>query len=181
MNDRLPAARTLAAVDSVYSSAGGIQAPPRGLGVAGASRGDAGAALRRRELRRVFAFLVAGGVSAAATLTLTSLLMVLARIPFILAAIPSTELGILINFSINDRHAFRDLLGHRRPLPIRLVRFHLTCAFGQSLILALSVLMHDAARWPPLFAQALPIGLVTGINFAAHRFWTYRGSRKHAP
>jgi len=83
-------------------------------------------------------------------------------------------------FSINDRLAFRDLSGHRRPLLIRLLRFHVTCATGQTIIYLSSLYLHDIAHWRVLFAQGLPIGLVTVLNFALHRFWTYRGSRKLA-
>lgn len=133
---------------------------------------------RHREARRVRAFLVAGGLSAAVTLAVTAALTDLAHWPFAAAAVVATELGILVNFSVNDRMTFRDLPGHRRGLPLRLARFHLTCATGQSLILLLSVLLHDVAHWHTLTAQALPIGVVTAVNFALHRFWTYRGAAR---
>ena len=129
-----------------------------------------------RVARRIRAFLVAGGLSAAATLAVTAALTDLARWPFVAAAMIATELGILVNFSVNDRMTFRDLPGHRRGLPLRLARFHITCAAGQSLILLLSVLLHDVAHWRTLPAQALPIGVVTAVNFVLHRFWTYRAA-----
>jgi putative flippase GtrA len=131
-----------------------------------------------REARRIRAFLLAGGLSAAVTLAVTAALTDLARWPFVAAAVLATELGILVNFSVNDRMTFRDLPGHRRGLPLRLARFHLTCATGQSLILLLSVLLHDVAHWRTLTAQAVPIGVVTAVNFALHRFWTYRGAAR---
>lgn len=132
-----------------------------------------------RELSRIIAFLFAGGVSAAVTITVTKLFydivlhdMGLLRFP--LAAVVGTEVGILVNFAINDRLAFRDLSGHKRRFPVRLLRFHVTCATGQSLILLISWLLHDVAKLGTVVAQGLPIVLVTGINFALHRFWTYR-------
>lgn len=131
-----------------------------------------------REARRVRAFLLAGGLSAAVTLAVTAALTDLALWPFVVSAVVATELGILVNFSVNDRMTFRDLPGHRRGLPLRLARFHVTCATGQSLILLLSVLLHDVAHWRTLTAQALPIGVVTAVNFALHRFWTYRGAAR---
>lgn len=134
-------------------------------------------ALEHRELRRVVAFLFAGGTSAVVTLAVTSVLHEVAFVPFLVAAVCGTELGILVNFTVNDVVSFRDLAGHRRSFPVRLLRFHATCAVGQSLILALSVLLHDTWHWRAVVAQAVPIVLVTAVNFSLHRFWTYRGAR----
>ena len=134
--------------------------------------------LRDRELHRVVSFLFAGGISAIVTLTVTSVLESSAHLPFLIAAICGTELGILVNFTVNDVVSFRDLAGHRRGLPARVARFHLTCAVGQSLILLLSLLLHDLWHWPTVFAQAVPIVLVTAVNFTMHRFWTYRGRQR---
>lgn len=143
--------------------------------------GRARALRRHREVSRLAAFLLAGGASALVTITVTALLVDAAHLPFLWAAIVGTELGILVNFSFNDRFAFRDLSGHRRPFFARLLRFHLTCALGQTLILLLSLLLHDVAHWRSVFAQALPIGLVTCVNFVMHRFWTYRDLRGRRP
>jgi putative flippase GtrA len=132
--------------------------------------------LGHRELRRFVSFMVAGGLSAVVTITVTSLMTDLAGQRFLWSALAGTELGILVNFAVNDRQAFRDLAGHRRPLPVRLARFHLTCAMGQTLILLCSLVLHDVAHWRTVFSQAVPIVLVTGVNFAMHRFWTYRGA-----
>jgi putative flippase GtrA len=137
------------------------------------------AVLQHRESRRLVAFLLAGGVSALLTITVTAVLVDARHIAFFWSALVGTELGIIVNFSINDALAFRDLAGRHRPLLVRLARFHVTCATGQTLILLLSLVLHDVARWDSKFAQALPIGLVTGVNFLMHRFWTYRGSRHH--
>jgi putative flippase GtrA len=133
--------------------------------------------LRNREVRRVVAFLFAGGISALVTIGTTALVGDLTQARFVWSALVGTELGILVNFSINDRLAFRDLAGHRRAFPVRLLRFHVTCALGQTIILLLSVGLHDFGHWPQVFAQALPIGVVTCVNFAMHRFWTYRGRK----
>jgi len=133
---------------------------------------------RHREARRVAAFLFAGGISAAVTIAATALLTNLIGTPFLWSAIAGTELGILINFAINDHMAFRDLAGHARTLPVRLIRFHATCALGQTVILLLSLGLHDLNHWSTVFAQAAPIGVVTIFNFAMHRFWTYRGGRR---
>ncbi|MGH2514840.1 MAG: GtrA family protein [Ktedonobacterales bacterium] len=135
--------------------------------------------LRHREVRRLVAFLVAGGISALVTISVTALLTNQVRTGFLLAAIAGTELGILVNFSINDRLAFRDLDGQTRPLLVRVVRFHVTCALGQTLILLFSLVLHDVVHWNTITAQALPIGVVTVVNFVMHRFWTYRGASKH--
>lgn len=140
--------------------------------------------LSNRELSRIIAFLFAGGVSAVVTITVTKLfydivLHNIGPLNFLLSALVGTEVGILVNFAINDRLAFRDLSGHTRRFPVRLLRFHVTCATGQSLILLISWMLHDEAKLGTVVAQALPIVLVTGINFALHRFWTYRGSSKH--
>lgn len=133
--------------------------------------------LAQRETQRVLAFLVAGGVSAMVTMSTTALLTHFAGFSFLVASLVGIELGILVNFSFNDHIAFRDLSGHRRPLHIRLERFHVTCALGQSLILLASLGLHDLLHWPGTIAQALPIGLVTCVNFLMHRFWTYRAAR----
>jgi putative flippase GtrA len=149
----------------------------RPTGSSGHGRARLQALLGHRELRRFIAFLIAGGLSAVATITVTAVLTDLAQQRFLWSAIAGTELGILVNFTINDRKAFRDLEGHSRALPVRLVRFHVTCAVGQTLILLLSLVLHDVAHWRTVFAQAVPIALVTGVNFAMHRLWTYRGAR----
>lgn len=136
-----------------------------------------------RELRRVIAFLFAGGISAIVTMAVTKLfydivLRNIGPLHFLLAALVGTEVGILVNFAINDRLAFRDLSGHKRSLHIRILRFHITCATGQSLILLISWTLHDVVGLGTVVSQALPIALVTVVNFALHRFWTYRGSSK---
>lgn len=136
--------------------------------------------LEQREARRVLAFLIAGGVSAIVTMSTTALLTHFAGFSFLFASLVGIELGILVNFSFNDRFAFHDLTGHRRPLHIRLERFHVTCALGQSLILLSSLVLHELLHWPGTIAQALPIGLVTCVNFLMHRFWTYRAARARA-
>lgn len=150
-------------------------------------KGDSASLLKQllsnRELFRVIAFLFAGGVSAVVTITVTKLffdivLRNVGSLQFLLSAVIGTEVGILVNFAINDRLAFRDLAGHRRALPVRALRFHITCATGQSLILVTSWMLHDGAHLGTVAAQALPIVCVTGINFALHRFWTYRGARR---
>ncbi len=150
------------------------------VGARGATIARARALLLNREIRRIIAFLFAGGISALVTIGTTALVTDLTQARFVWSALAGTELGILVNFSVNDRISFRDLAGHRRAFPIRLLRFHMTCALGQSIILLLSVGLHDLAHWHQVFAQALPIGVVTCINFAMHRFWTYRGSRSAA-
>ena len=138
--------------------------------------------LRHREVRRLVAFVIAGGVSALVTISVTAVLNNQAHIGFFWAAVAGTELGILVNFTVNDRLAFRDLEGRSRPFVVRLARFHVTCALGQTLILLLSLGLHDLAHWNSIFAQALPIGMVTCVNFLMHRFWTYRaiGGRKRS-
>ncbi len=132
--------------------------------------------LTEPETRRVVAFLIAGGVSTLVTLAVTSLLTDVWGQRFLWSAIAGTELGVLVQFAINDRLAFRDLAGHRRRLPVRLLRYHLTCAAGQSIILLLSLVLHDVVHWRAVFAQAVPIMFVTAFNFLMHRFWTYRGA-----
>lgn len=139
----------------------------RGAGLARRLRAD-------RELRRVVAFLIAGGISALVTLTVTAALTDLWHQRFLWAAIAGTELGILVNFAVNDHLAFRDLAGHRRAFPLRLARYHVTCAAGQSIILLLSLLLYDGAHLPTMLAQGVPIVVVTAFNFVMHRFWTYR-------
>lgn len=139
--------------------------------------------LSNRELRRVIAFLFAGGVSAVVTIAITKLCFEVVvrdsgQLRFLLAALIGTEVGILVNFTINDRLAFRDLSGHQRRFPLRILRFHATCATGQTLILLISWALHDGAKLGTVVSQSLPIVFVTGINFALHRFWTYRGSSK---
>jgi putative flippase GtrA len=133
--------------------------------------------LRHPELRRLTLFLAAGGLSALVTITVTSALTDLEHERFLWAALIGTEVGILVNFALNDRHTFGDLAGHRRSWPVRVARFHVTCATGQTLILLLSLMLHDALHWRAALAQALPILLITGVNFAMHRFWTYRVAR----
>lgn len=132
------------------------------------------------ETRRVMVFLVAGGVSTLVTLLVTSLMTEVWGQRFLWSAIAGTELGVLVQFVINDRLAFHDLAGHDRRLLVRLARYHLTCAAGQSIILLVSLVLHDVVHWRAVFAQAVPIVLVTTFNFLMHRFWTYRGARRVA-
>lgn len=169
--------------EPITSAQASIQSPAGAASRSGelaVSRGGMWARLRTllgsREVRRIVAYLFAGGVSAVVTISTTAALEHLGQVLFAYAAIAGTELGILVNFAFNDRQAFRDLDGHQRAWPVRLVRYHITCAAGQTLILVISLVLHDLAHWPGVFAQALPIGLVTVFNFLMHRFWTYRGS-----
>jgi putative flippase GtrA len=170
--------------EPITSAPAPIQSPMGGAGPSGLLVGSGGGLslrlrtlLANREVRRVAAYLFAGGVSAIVTISTTAALEHLVQALFAYAAIAGTELGILVNFAFNDRQAFRDLDGHHRAWPVRLVRYHVTCAAGQTLILLISLVLHDLEHWPGVFAQALPIGLVTIFNFLMHRFWTYRGSR----
>jgi putative flippase GtrA len=166
----LPIASVPSTAGPALPTAGGPWRTPRSLVTA---------LLQHKESRRLIAFLMAGGVSALVTITLTAVLVDVRHVAFLWSALAGTELGIIVNFSINDAFAFSDLAGHQRPLLVRLARFHVTCATGQALILLLSLVLHDVARWDSKFAQALPIALITGVNFLMHRFWTYRGSRHH--
>ena len=171
---------SLGAASESATGTGASSALPR---VRPATIGSRGVALVRRirddrETRRVAAFLLAGAASALVTLSVTAALTDLAHLRFLWAAIAGTELGILVNFAFNDHLAFRDLAGHRRALPLRLARYHVTCAAGQSIILVLSLLLYDGARLPTMLAQGIPIGVVTIFNFVMHRFWTYRAVRR---
>jgi putative flippase GtrA len=128
---------------------------------------------QHRETRRLVAFLFAGGVAAICTITSTALLDRFTPWPFVLSAALGTEIGILVSFMINDLLAFRDLARDRH-ITLRAMRFHVTCAIGQTVILILSVLLHDTWHWWSALAQGVPIILVTGLNFTLHRLWTYR-------
>lgn len=165
---------------SIQSPAGATSRSGEVAGVRGGSWTRLRTLLGNREVRRIVAYLFAGGVSAVVTISTTAALEHLAQVVFAYAAIAGTELGILVNFAFNDRQTFRDLDGHQRAWPVRLVRYHVTCAAGQTLIYVISLVLHDLAHWPGVFAQALPIGLVTVFNFLMHRFWTYRGARHSA-
>ena len=131
---------------------------------------------REREARRALGFVLAGGLSALVTLSLTSWLVEGEKQPFLISAVLGTEMGILVNFTVNDRLAFADLAGRQRHIAVRLLRFHITSAFGQGLFLLLSLVLHNLAHWPTLASQAVPAALVMGVSFTLHRYWTYRGT-----
>src|SRR5512146_3151050 len=72
------------------------------------------ALLRHSELRRLALYLLAGGLSALVPIMVTSTLTDIEHERFLWAALAGTEIGILVNFAINDRQTFSDLAGHRR-------------------------------------------------------------------
>ncbi len=131
------------------------------------SRGHAAEALR------LGSFLLVGGLATLPNLACVWLFARYTPLPYDVYIVLATELSLLCNFALNDRLTFH-ALGRQRSWWVRCLRFHGPASVGFVLTLLLSSGAHHLAHLPPVLAQGVAIGIVTFVNFAMHRLWTYR-------
>lgn len=139
-------------------------------------------------LEQLGAFLVVGGSAA-----LVNLLVIQAfdmyntahpqtQVPYLALTAIATEISLLCNFVLNDSITFRHQIDRGRTYLQRCVRFHGPASVGFFLTLILSYVFHLLLpRSRPIVPQAIAILIVTFVNFAMHKFWTYRPKRRPAP
>lgn len=130
------------------------------------------------EVLRLTSFLFVGGVASLVNLGLVWLFSRHTAVPYAVYTIIATEVSLLCNFALNDRMTFRSLLDGQRSWWKRCVRFHGPATVGFLLTLLISDMAYYLGHLTPLFAQGLAILIVTFVNFAMHRLWTYRPARQ---
>ncbi len=91
----------------------------------------------------------------------------------------ATEISLIYNFMLNDRFTFKLLVDKNRTWLQRCIRFHGPAMVGFVLTQVLHAVFYLALRGTAtphitVVSQALAILIVTFVNFAMHRFWTYR-------
>ncbi len=90
------------------------------------------------------------------------------------AVLIGTEAGLLFNFYLNNRFSFNDRL--HTPLPVRLLRFHITVA-GSFFCQWLSVFATEQVT-PNAYAlsAAYGAGVIIGffLNYTGYRLWVWR-------
>jgi putative flippase GtrA len=141
------------------------------------------------ETRRVFSFLLVGGICAVFNLAVLSALTLLTGWTYLYAALVAAETSVLLGFILNDRITFRALALQAGGWPQRCLRFHLAAAMGQALTLLLGFgLLHIFARMPirpisfkAILAQAISLIVVTAFNFISQRFLTYASRIRTSP
>jgi putative flippase GtrA len=126
------------------------------------------------EVMRLGSFLFVGGLASLINLVFVWLFATYTHLPYDLYIVLATEISLLCNFSMNDQLTFRSL-GNQRSWLMRCLRFHLPASVGFLLTLLISYIAHHVGHLPPVSAQAVAIIIVTFVNFAMHRLWTYRG------
>jgi len=130
---------------------------------------------RADEVVRFGSFLFFGGLAALVNLACVWFFSRYTTLPYDVYIVLATEISLLCNFVMNDRATFRSL-GRQRPWPLRCLRFHGPASVGFMLTLVIAYLAYHFGHLPPVSAQAVAIIIVTFVNFAMHRLWTYRSA-----
>ncbi len=133
---------------------------------------------RAAEVVRFGSFLFFGGLAALVNLACVWLFSRYTTLPYDAYIVLATEISLLCNFVMNDRATF-GTLGRQRTWLMRCLRFHGPASVGFVLTLTIAYAAHHFGRLAPVSAQAVAIVIVTFVNFAMHRLWTYR-STPHA-
>lgn len=129
---------------------------------------------RTDEVLRLITYLTIGVFVSLENLLSIALFARQHTIPYIAYIAVAQEISILCSFLLNDRFTFHSLTTARRPWYLRCLRFHGVAAGGGIAIVSIATVMHHFFHLAPLIAQVIAIGMSTGFNFVAHRFWTYR-------
>ena len=129
---------------------------------------------RGAEVMRLASFLFVGGLASLVNLAGVWFFARYTHVPYDLYIVLATEISLLCNFAMNDRLTFRSL-GSQRSWLMRCLRFHGPASIGFLLTLLIAYVAHHAGHLQPVSAQAVAIIIVTFVNFAMHRLWTYRG------
>src|SRR5258708_39445646 len=124
-------------------------------------------------LSRVSKFLVVGGTGVLVNSLALLLLVQWAHLPLVPASALSAELGIVHNFSWNDRWTF----GRTRLSWSRFARFNLVSLGGLGITTGTLLFLVDHLGVYYLAANLLGITLATAWNFAVNSRWTWGGAR----
>ncbi len=91
-----------------------------------------------------------------------------------LATLLGAEMGVMLNFSLNNRFSFNDRV--HAPLPMRLLRFHLvisgslviqwTCVYTAEMLGAGFIALHAA------YAVGILLGFAS--NYTGYRLWVWK-------
>ena len=133
---------------------------------------------RADELMRVATYLAIGALVALENLASIALLVRQHVLPYVVCVAIAQEISILCSFFLNDRLTFRKVTTARRPWYTRCLRFHSVAVGGGIAIVGISTLMYHFFGFPPVIAQLIAIVTMTAVNFAAHRFWTFRSPQE---
>jgi putative flippase GtrA len=123
---------------------------------------------------QIVSFAVAGALGTLVSLACVWLFAHQRLFPYIVYITIATEMSTLANFGFNDRVTFRSLARNGHPWMVRCLRFHSAVALGLLLTIGVSTGLHNLAHLEPIVAQLAAIVAAAGVNFTAHRMWTYR-------
>ncbi len=129
---------------------------------------------RSDELRRVATYLAIGAFISLENLASVTLLVRQHVIPYVICVAVAQEISILCSFFLNDQITFRKVTPARHPWYTRCLRFHSVAVGGGIAIVTISTLMYHLFGFAPVIAQLIAILTMTAVNFAMHRFWTFR-------
>ena len=132
---------------------------------------------RADELMRVATYLAIGALVTLENLVSITLFARQGMIPYVVYVAIAQELSVLFNFLLNDRFTFHKMTAIRHPWHIRCLRFHSIAVGGGIATVGISTVMHQFFHFAPVIAQLVAISSMTFVNFAMHRFWTYRAPR----
>jgi putative flippase GtrA len=139
-----------------------------------AGRARAGVALRRRENWTQLAKFCAVGLSGyAVNLVVFSLLLKRADLHYVLAATGSFLVAASSNYTLNRLWTFRRQRGHAGTQGLRFFTVS-ALVYGANLLI-LTLLVHAGVG--EVVAQAIAIVLVTPLNFAGNKLWSFRLAR----
>jgi putative flippase GtrA len=143
----------------------------RGSVAAGGVRRRAGTALRHRgNWVQLAQFCVVGLSGYAVNLVVFTALVRALEVHYLVAAVASFLVAVANNYSLNRAWTFRRNRGH---VGVQGARFLVvsTAALAANLV-ALAVLVRLGLD--EIVAQALAIALVTPVNFAGNKLWSFR-------
>jgi len=129
---------------------------------------------RSDELRRVGTYLAIGALITLENLVSITFLTRQHVIPYVVYIAVAQEVSVLFNFLLNDRFTFHTVTAIRYPWHVRCLRFHSIALSGGIATVGISTVMHQVFHLMPVIAQLIAISTMTFVNFAMHRFWTYR-------
>lgn len=129
------------------------------------------------ELRRIITYLAIGTLVTLENLVSVTLFARQGMIPYVVYVAIAQELSVLFNFLLNDRFTFHKMTVLCHPWHIRCLRFHSIAVGGGIATVGISTVMHQFFHLAPVIAQLIAISSMTFVNFAMHRFWTYRAPR----
>jgi putative flippase GtrA len=131
------------------------------------------------EARRVFFFLLMGGMCALFNLGVVAVFTKPLKWEYLPALLVATESSVVLGFILNDRVTFRMLAAHAGGWGERCLRYHGAAAAGQALVIGLGLILHYIVGLPGLVGQAISLAFVTVLNFLVQRFLTYNARHQH--